>query len=36
VAATSRQADAVRNFLAWAITPATTDIKRRNGMESAP
>jgi molybdate transport system substrate-binding protein len=35
VAATSQQADAVRHFLAWATTPATTDIKRRNGMESA-
>jgi molybdate transport system substrate-binding protein len=32
---TSTQADAVRAFLAWAVSPATTDIKRRNGMESA-
>lgn len=32
---TSTQADAVHAFLAWAVSPATTDIKRRNGMESA-
>lgn len=31
----STQADAVNAFLAWAVSPATTDIKRRNGMESA-
>lgn len=34
VATSSQQADDVRAFLAWAATPATTDIKRRNGMES--
>jgi molybdate transport system substrate-binding protein len=32
---TSTQAAAVSDFLAWAVSPATTDIKRRNGMESA-
>lgn len=34
VAASSHQADDVRAFLAWATTPATSDLKRRNGMES--
>jgi molybdate transport system substrate-binding protein len=32
---TSTQADAVQSFLAWALSPAAADIKRRNGMESA-
>ncbi|MEN9630902.1 MAG: hypothetical protein RJA10_4130 [Pseudomonadota bacterium] len=35
LSATSAQADAVRAFLAWAVSPATADIKLRNGMESA-
>ncbi len=33
VAATSTQPDAVRSLLTWLTSPATTDIKRRNGME---
>ena len=32
---TSAQADAVKTFLNWAASPATADIKLRNGMESA-
>lgn len=32
---TSTQAEAVHAFLNWATSPATTDIKRRNGMEAA-
>lgn len=32
---TSAQADAVTAFLAWAVSPATADIKLRNGMERA-
>ena len=35
LAATSTQADAVRALLAFFASPATTDIKRRNGMEPA-
>lgn len=35
LSSTSSQADAVRAFLDWAVSPATIDIKRRNGMESA-
>lgn len=32
---TSTQAEAVNAFLTWATSPATIDIKRRNGMETA-
>ena len=32
---TSTQAEAVHAFLNWASSPATADIKRRNGMEAA-
>ncbi len=35
VSVTSAQAGAVRAALAWATSPGTADIKRRNGMESA-
>jgi molybdate transport system substrate-binding protein len=35
LSATSTQADAVKAFLGWAVSPATADIKLRNGMESA-
>jgi len=35
LAATSTQAGAVRAWLAWCASPATAEIKRRNGMEAA-